>query len=425
MNNKYIKTIITISTLLLITGCGGGTPQDFTDNYNDTTVHNLPLMGGSNCNFVSSNDKNSTTFALEYLNSLRCLSGEHNFASNSELNSAAQAHSNYMDDKNIVGHSENDDSTYYTGSNPSQRVNYANYSNNFMGENVSAGQQNFQHSISGLFSAIYHRFGFLNMVADEIGIGKTGDKYTYDMGLTDTNLISQYRQNTPIEVVWPPANSTNIPPVFYEETPDPLPNYGVSGYPVSVEFNSAKVANDISVNQNNFTIKDSNGNYLNLAKFLNKNTDNNHELNKYQYAIFPEKRLDWGSKYFVHLEFSQGGNNYSNDWCFSTISLASYGAERVYKVTDTSDTVNLNIKSGTSYAIYLVPKDENDKFNSYNASGNVSSLSASFIDSNTLYVKAIGSVGNNITIHLNNNRDVKLIISNSDSATTPKQEICQ
>ena len=44
----------------------------------------------------------------------------------------------------------------------------------------------YKNSVDGLFSAIYHRFGFLDFTTDEIGIGESDDSnlyvYTYDIG---------------------------------------------------------------------------------------------------------------------------------------------------------------------------------------------------------------------------------------------------
>ena len=147
------------------------------------------------------------------------MAGEGNLASNSALSTAALNHSRYMNETKEVGHNEtHTNATYYSGNSPSNRVNNAGYSNIFVGENVSYGQSNFMESINGLMSAIYHRFGFLHLNINEIGAGKDSNYYTYEMGrnggVTSPNMV-----------IWPPENAKNIAPVFFDESPDPLPEY--------------------------------------------------------------------------------------------------------------------------------------------------------------------------------------------------------
>jgi len=450
---KFSKISLGIITTLVIAGCGGGgngnysyttqsntpnnnnanTTQSNTPNNNDanTTQSNTPnnnrvnassiitapidIQNNNNCNYTLPNDKNSTSYALNYLNKLRCLTQEDNLTLNSNLSNAALNHSKYMNETHEIGHYENNsNASNYSGYSPSDRANNAGYQNTFVGENVSAGQDNLKESINGLFSAIYHRFGFLSYNINEIGIGKKDKFYTYDLGRNSNSY------NTPNMAIWPPENAKNIAPVFFNETPDPLPNYSVSGYPVSVEFKN-------SVNLQAFSLSDKDGNNIDLIKLMDKNNDQNDELHDREYVIFPKNRLEWGSKYYAHLTYTQGGNTHTKNWCFSTTSL-DYYANRAYIISDTSNTINLNIKSGESYAIYLKPRDRNDAYNGYHVEYTVSNLDIKLIDGNTIYVKASGDNGRYVNIDLKKNGDttrtLKLTISSSDSATTPKHEVC-
>src|SRR5262249_45877251 len=131
-------------------------------------------------------------------------------------------------------------------------------------------------------TAIYHRFGFLALNIDELGVGWAPGKASEtpwvfnmsDAGLnawclkpppeavftppgTYTQLCgegsarlklaaaeaqqSRVPLANPAYVLWPPPNHTGVPPAFFEEVPDPLPDRSFSGYPVSVQFNGYKV----------------------------------------------------------------------------------------------------------------------------------------------------------------------------------------
>jgi len=470
MKSNIKKAIFSIFTVAILVGCGGGSGNSGnSSNYSggsggENSGNSGNYSGGSgggnsgnsgngNCNFTLNSDINSTTYALDYLNKLRCLSGEHNFTINDKLAYAAQAHSNYMDDTHLIGHYE-DNSThpsyYYTGVTPNDRAKNQGYKSS-ISENVSNGQNSYKKSIDDLFGAIYHRFGFLNLEVDEIGIGKISNNYTYDMGNSIWNSACEnnssnsgwnvcldglgisnsdyqngrnhYKQNAPKEIIWPPNNATNIPPAFFNETPDPLPNYDVSGYPISVIFNDTQVEGNVTIHTNDFSLKDENNTPVNIIKLLNKNSDDNNETNEYEFAIFPEKRLDWGSKYHVSLTYSDNNGTHNKQWCFSTTSLASFGAEEVYKITNTNTDIYLQVESNKKYAIYIVPKDKNEIFNQWSVP---ESYDFSTIDNNTFLLKA--SSDGDITLSNTNNsnyhRTLHISIVGSDTATPPKNQTC-
>ncbi|RUM74661.1 MAG: hypothetical protein DSZ10_01215, partial [Sulfurovum sp.] len=129
---------------------------------------------------------------LDYLNTLRTKAGLPSFSLDTSLTNAAQNHSAYMHTNNVIGHSEDSANSGYTGVSPKDRALHAGYANRMVGENVSAGNATAMESIDGLFSAIYHRLGFLNFYYDSIGIGNDTHFYTYDMG---NHLINQLCQN--------------------------------------------------------------------------------------------------------------------------------------------------------------------------------------------------------------------------------------
>ena len=284
-------------------------------------------------------DKND---ALTYLNSLRVSAGILPLKNNQILETAAQNHINYLNDRSLSGHYENnltDPSDFYTGDIPHDRGVFAGYKASFYLENFSSGQDDFNSSIDGLMSAIYHRYGFLHLNIDEIGIGvsDTDNKlFNYDMGnslvnklcdgdsysgdkeyyynvctnndlkievnLYEDSLNSLAKESSDI-IVWPPSNSENISPVFYEESPDPLPDSSVSGYPISLEFNSYIYKNN-TIFVKNFELYDEKDNLVQNMFLMNETNDINAKHTPYQFTLFPLNRLEWNSIYKVVVDYS-------------------------------------------------------------------------------------------------------------------------
>ncbi len=334
---------------------------------------------------------------LRYLNQLRSGVGMISYGTEVSLEKAAQMHSKYNIVNNVTGHYEREGDTYFTGVTVSERVSVAGYSSSFVGENVSSGtNQSVEESIDGLFSAIYHRLGFLNFGFDEIGIGRDQKDsrvvYTYNKGAIDSN---GNMQSNPEIVVWPYENQNNSVPVFYEESPDPLPECGVSGYPISVQFNPAYVNGAIGMNSFKLYNSATNQEITNV-KLMDQLSDHNKHLSQNEFVLFPMDRLDWNTSYYAVIEYIEDGEVKNKKWNFKTKPLPSPS----YIVNNSGD--SFSVQSGTSY-FYLPPTSCNDSFTGINTSttGELS-LKTSFIDFNTLRVDAIGS--GSVTITPSNGR---------------------
>jgi len=391
---------------------------------------------------------------LDYLNSLRTEAGIPAFSEHSTLLTAAQNHSAYLQTNHSSGHSEDSANPGYTGSSASDRAIYVGYVTNNVAENVSSGFSSIEKSVDGLFSAIYHRFGFLSLEYDEIGIGVSSNNlyYTYNMGNSTLRNLCQnstytggsyYRpctdntkkvntsdynsrtdaikSNANNLILWPPEDGANIPPSFYEEFPDPLPEHSVTGYPISVQFNTNHFSSPPSVSS--FTLEDNTKTQLNSIILMQSNNDPVGKFSPYQFALFPEKKLAWGQKYYVELIYNYNGTSSTKNWCFTTQSLATI-AEKFYRIENNSD-VSLHIVSGTSYAIYIVPDHTNDTLGSTRYSFTTDTPTFSFIDGgNTISVNATGKIGENISFSFSNGQKIKLTIASTDTATIPTTATC-
>ncbi len=396
----------------------------------------------------------NASVGLDYLNNLRTKTGLPAFTENTYLDTAAKNHADYMQTNTIYGHDEESANIGYTGDNSRERAVYAGYFSRVVSENISYGTATIQGSIDDLFSAIYHRFGFLNLSKDQVGIGISNNSllYTYNMGnsiLNDlcenntynggsyytnvcadsTKKIEASDYNSAADtiksasndlILWPSMNANDIPPVFYEETPDPLPSNSVSGYPVSVEFNSGSFSS--APTMVSFALKDASNTQLNDIVVMNHTNDPNTKFTSYQFALFPEKRLEWGSKHIAQLVYDHEGTQSTRTWCFSTRSLHGT-TDKFYRIVNDTDST-LNAISGKSYALYVVPYDANDKLGSVSYSYTSDTPIVSYIDQNTISVKITGSTGSYAAFTFNNGQKIKLTIADSDTATVPAKEVC-
>ena len=430
-----MRYLVLVIFSFFIISCGGGSSSEYLE-YDDNKIV-------ENTNITTVNEP-----VLDQLNSLRKSSGLIEFKNNDKLEIAAYNHALYIATTRIVDHYESDQYSNFTGVTPSDRAIYAGFKSTIIGENLSDGQRNEYFSLKGLMSAIYHRFGFLNFDKNIIGYGKENLSYVYDMGNSDLNNlcygenysgdnpyyisvctdssfkieVSLYKNElnktinaNPSYVIFPYKNQINVTTSFYEESPDPLPYYNVSGYPISIEFNKNEYNMD-NFSINSFTIYDDSNNSLDLAAdfndsstILSSENDQNNHLSKYQFAIFPKERLDYGKSYRV--EFKYIYNNESKDiiWEFTTENLNNL---IVYDGND------VNISISNNYNLYVKPRNVNDIYHSTYLSctytGSQSPLSLEFYDKNTFNLTTNSSTGsctltlnkdesneNNITININ------------------------
>ncbi len=352
--------------------------------------------------------------ALHRLNMAREATGMPPFAENSKLSKAAQAHADYLVLNRANSHFEDRAKKGFTGEAPMQRAIKAGYKSRFTGENLSTKSKNAADSIGGLFSAIYHRFGFLNPLFDEIGIGITQDKdhpensaFVYLMGNSDMNRLCRGRNYngkgsyvlkacadpkhkiaarvykstrkssralSPKIIIYPYDGQKEVPPAFYDETPDPLPEHDVSGFPVSVEFNLPKHRD---VKLISFRLFEKNGDEIKSAKILDHSSDPHHKLTKYQFALMPLKRLKYSTAYTAKIKYAIAGKQKILTWSFTTITPP----EKLEIIRD-KDT-KLTLKAGKSYWLYFEPQNPHDVLGTMQFPEDVY---VRFVDNNTMRV---------------------------------------
>ena len=330
------------------------------------------------------------TMALEYLNTLRQKAGMVPYVPSAILEKAADAHAHYLIANHAQGHYESPSHKGFSGKTPTDRALASGYSVGMITENVSVNVFDYKASIDGLFSAIYHRFGFLDFQSDEIGIGITQNPkdtnqnaYVYDMGIYELNRLcntksyngegkyvykvckdpshriakSAFHEALQIRkslskkiVVYPYDNQKDIPPAFYAESPDPLPDYDVSGFPVSIQFNDYYFKH---ARIKSFQLFDDKGKKI-TGRIVTSANDLNALFTENQFALFPLKRLGYNQRYKVVVTYRADGKNGTMIWHFQTRKL-----KKPFFVIHKRET-HIIIRPHTTYQLYFVPENEHD-----------------------------------------------------------------
>lgn len=397
-----------------------------------------------NCNL------NETHFnAVNYVNDWREASGLIRLKSNAYLQKAALNHSRYRT-RYKTGHHERYGDRGYTGKVPSDRAVSAGYALRFASENIAEAPSS-KIGVENLMTAIYHRFGFLSYMIDEMGMGqakargKDNTIFTYVMGnsiLANECRRSSYRgespyfykfcknkkqkvavktkkvlenkllRNLPKFIIYPYKNAQNVPPAFYEEHPDPLPRHSMVGNPISIEFHPRYKGKGIRIK--NIRLWDVQAaKSLSLIPFYQRN-DPHKKLKSTQFAFFPEQRLEWNRRYNVQLTYKIASENFSEDisWQFKTTKLPSI------IVVDKKHHKFL-LKAKQKYTLYFEPTARASK-NRRSARARFgysfyqgSSISHKMIDSMTIQVCLHGKKGDIFKIKNQatlNQQEVELIL---------------
>jgi len=431
---SWIRFLI-LTFALLLAGCNS---QPATNDENPE-LESPPSVNDDSDQQTPINDDSQSdaiTDVYDYLNQLRKSAGLISVAKNELLAQAATNHADYLVTHNIFGHDEIQGLSGFTGVSASDRVNEVLYSSRIVGEGIATGK-NANDAIDNLFSAIYHRFTLMNPDFNEIGISAivknsnssmilvhnianselnrlcqqspfTGSGTYYSnvckddikLAVTEYNqTLTNTRNLNEDIIVWPPVDGENIPPAFFEETPDPLSDYGVSGYPVSVEYNSANLGEFILNSINLY--EDITNEFVTNTRLLTGDTDPNQSFSHNQYALFPLQRLSWNTRYRVEISYSIDGIPGVKNWTFQTQAPAN----DVVAIEQNQTKFYLN--NGVQTAVYIPPNNPFDTLQSINVNSpqNVQ-VAVEIFDGNTLLINASSATASTITITLNDGIDL-------------------
>jgi len=104
-------------------------------------------------------------------------------------------------------------------------------------------------------------------------------------------------------------------------------------------------------------------------------TDPNQQLKKFEFALFPLKRLEWNSNYRVKASYEIDGKFMSKEWSFTTQNFDI----PLYTVQDYG--TQYLVEEGKSAVFYFPPLSERDILGNLQYPAN---LDIRFIDKNTI-----------------------------------------
>ena len=362
--------------------------------------------------------------AVAYLNEYRRGSGLSGLRQNQILSQAAKNHADYSAQNEYMGHDETVGRAKFSGADPVSRAIAAGYKSRHILENI-AYKNDFKEAVDGLFSAIYHRFAFLNLSVDEVGYALASkDKFNafvFEMGnsrlnafcargasdtgagrfytnvCADKNLkikdakFDNFTGSSKPFVKFPDA--TAVTPYFSGEIPDPFPECKITANPVSIEFN----ANAGEIKFKDFEIFKDGQKLQNLHVITSKN-DVNSKFSKGQFAAFAREVFDFGAQYEAVFSYEQANTQSTGTqlkqikWSFKTKTPQN-------PYFDARDGDVLGVDADKTYEIFFRPKDCNDLMTRYVYS--VSGFAEAQIKqsgTNTLSVKLKGLVGDTLSI---------------------------
>ena len=362
--------------------------------------------------------------AVSYLNEYRRGSGLSGLKQNQILSQAAKNHAEYSAQNEYIGHDETAGRAKFSGADPVSRAIAAGYKSRHILENI-AYKSDFKEAVDGLFSAIYHRFAFLNLSVDEVGYALASkDKFNafvFEMGnsrlnafcargasdtgagrfytnvCADKNLkikddkFDNFTGSSKPFVKFP--GSTAVTPYFSGEIPDPFPECKITANPVSIEFNT----NAGEIKFKDFEIFKDGQKLQNLHVITSKN-DVNSKFSKGQFAAFAREVFDFGAQYEAVFSYEQANTQSAGaqlkqiKWSFKTKTPQN-------PYFDARDGDVLGVDAGKTYEIFFRPKDCNDLMTRYVY--RVSGFAEAQIKqsgTNTLSVKLKGLAGDTLSI---------------------------
>ncbi len=355
-----------------------------------------------------------TMEARTYLNSIREQMHMQRLSENRQLKTAAQAHADYLVLNDESAHEEITGHKNFTGTTPVERAFHAGYTSSQVSENLSTENHNAQNSVDGLFSAIYHRFGFLSPSIDQIGVGVTQDmndstksafvylmgnsalaqlclgrsfsgvgKYIYRVCKESEHRIkekefhrslNESKKYSPKIILYPYDGQEEVPPAFYSEVPDPLPDYEVSGFPISIEFNDHFFK---EVALHSFKLYAEGGEEVIDIRVMDRSSDPHQKFTVNQYALFPLQRLEYDQKYRAEVTYVSKGKEKTIIWYFHT----QRPTEEFHLITQKEETISID--PAKSHIIYFRPHDPHDIIKNIQFPANID---IAFLDNNTIKI---------------------------------------
>ncbi|TFW13270.1 CAP domain-containing protein [Duganella callida] len=313
---KWRLSLAALLSALLLAACGGGGGDNNTavTGTTTTTPPNLTQEPGA-----PTLTNNTATDGYNWLNYRRAQIGLSVLTRNSQIDAAAQAHSNYQRLNNVITHEETQGLQGYTGDTLNDRLGVAGYkltagTSYAAGEVIAATSSNSGfYQAEELITAIYHRFVIFEPVFKELGAGAATATGGNTYFTADFAVRGSYGGIGNGKLVAYPFNGqTAVPTNFFSdnESPDPVPGQNEVGYPVSVH---ADLGQPVTVQS--FTIAPRGGAAL-ATRLLSSAAGTSSTASAA--AIVPLTTLRSATIYDVSFTGTVGTTAVSRSWSFTT-----------------------------------------------------------------------------------------------------------
>jgi len=225
---------------------------------------------------------------------------------------AARNHSNYIGMNGwTLTHTETQGHPGYTGVNFWDRLTYAGYTGSASFEVVHsvADAHEAITGQNGWINTLYHRIPFVAYGTKDFGFGADsgtgGQTSTTDFG--SGNSAPKTAMTT-----WPANGDTAVWTTFHNayESPNPLPNQQVAGYPITISGGSAITLATHDVTANNAAVQ---------HIVMNSTNDTAGLIPTSQVYLIPNNPLSKNTKYTVHVTGTvNGSTSYDMTFSFTT-----------------------------------------------------------------------------------------------------------
>lgn len=223
-------------------------------------------------------------------------------------------------------------------------------------------------------------------------------------------LDAARQRRLPESVTWPPDGATGVLPAFFVEEPDPLPDLEVSGYPVSIQFNPARVRRVVLQAFRLFRMEPGSPVAVERVRLLDQASDPHQLLSAFEFALFPLERLDWGAHYRVEVEALLDGQPRRLSWSFST------RGEDLPHLVVTESVQRFVVQPDKDYLLYLPPQEDRPhtvlKLRTRHLRG--TQLNLTLVDPNTLQVRVGPVACDRVGLDFDDGHRVELVPAGCD-----------
>ncbi|SIR31445.1 Uncharacterized conserved protein YkwD, contains CAP (CSP/antigen 5/PR1) domain [Janthinobacterium sp. TND4EL3] len=310
--SRWKHSLPALLAVALLSACGGGSGGDNSSLSTSTPAGQLTQEPGA-----PALSNNIATDGFNWFNYRRGQTGLASLARNSLIDNAALGHSNYLNLNNTVAHEQVLGKPGFTGVNLGDRLAKAGYVVTTLQGEVIAGAANTSgfYLAEELITAIYHRFVIFEPLFKEGGAGAAVNNSGYAYFTTDLAGNSSYGPGLPAGqiVAYPFSGQQKVAVSFSSdnESPDPVPNQDVVGYPISVHANYGAVLNVAT-----FSVRQR-GSATDLSvRLLRSDSDAHTPVSAA--AIIPLAPLNAATTYDVSFIGKVNGANLTRNWSFTT-----------------------------------------------------------------------------------------------------------